>query len=279
MEVALKFRRGKINFPLLSRLQHDGVKDISMGRNDNEISAILFDLDGTIRHSRPRGIDIFHKLAFDLGVSFDDEVKKQAERWTHKYFAMSDAMQEDSLSTGGSLSGEFWLKYTRRHLERLGAPQDYLQELSIIITEKMDLSYQPESYISDDVMPALKILKGSGFTLGLITNRNQSITTLLAEHELDGIFDIILTAGEVGYWKPDPRIFYYALQVLKLDAGRAVYIGDNYFADVLGSRAAGLTPILFDPLEIYPSPGCMVIRSIGDLPVLFKSTEPLQPGT
>jgi HAD superfamily hydrolase (TIGR01549 family) len=247
-----------------------------MGQTSNEIGAIIFDLDGTIRHNRPRGIDIFHKLAFELGVSFEDDVKKQAERWTHKYFAMSDAMQEDILATGGSMSGDFWLKYARRHLEKLGAPQDYLEELSIIISEKMEASYEPESYVSEDVLPTLKTLKEDGFLLGLITNRTQSITSLLEELALDDIFDIALTAGEVGYWKPDPRIFQYALQTLKIATGTAVYIGDNYFADVLGSRSAGLIPVLFDPIGIYPAPGCTVIRSIGDLPVLFKSTEPLQ---
>jgi HAD superfamily hydrolase (TIGR01549 family) len=248
-----------------------------MGNNNDEISAIFFDLDGTIRQSRPRGIDIFHKLAYELGVCFDDEVKKQAERWTHKYFAMSDAMQEDILATGGSMSGDFWLKYARRHLERLGAPQDYLEELSIIISEKMEVSYQPESYVSDDVLPSLKLLKDNGFALGLITNRSQSIAALLEELGLDEIFDFTLAAGEIGYWKPDPRIFKYALQILKSEKKNAIYIGDNYFADVLGSRAAGMIPVLFDPIGLYPSPGCMVIHSIGDVPVLFRSTKPLQP--
>ena len=247
-----------------------------MGRNNNNISAILFDFDGTIRHNRPRGIDIFHKLAFELGVSFEAEEKKQAERWTHKYFAMSDAMQEDILATGGSMSGDFWMKYTRRHLERLGAPPDYLEELSIIISEKMDLTYHPESYISDDILPTLSVLKEEGFPLGLITNRSQPVTPMLEELNIIDLFDITLTAGEVGYWKPDPRLFQYALQILKIAPDAAVYVGDNYFADVLGSRAAGLTPILFDPIELYPSPGCVVIRSISDLHVLFKPTKSLQ---
>lgn len=246
-----------------------------MGQTVDEIAVILFDFDGTIRHSRPRGIDIFHKFALELGVSITDEIKKGAERWTHKYFAMSDAMQEDILATGGSIGGDFWLKYACRHLEQLGAPQDYLEELAMIISEKMDTSYKPENYVSEDVQPTLKMLKESGFPLGLITNRTNSITSLLEELKLDDIFDIALTAGEVGYWKPDSRLFEYALQILKIEPGVAVYIGDNYFADVLGSRAAGLVPVLFDPNGIYPAPGCSVIRAIGDLKLLFRSTEPL----
>lgn len=248
-----------------------------MGRNSDEILAILFDFDGTIRHSRPRGIDIFHKLAYELGVSFTDEVKIEAERWTHKYFAMSDEMKDDVLATGGSLSDGFWLKYTTRHLEFLGAPQDYLEELALILSEKMEMVYQPEDYISEDVIPTLKILRETGYPIGLVSNRSRPITDLLEELGLADLFQFTLTAGELGTWKPDPGIFLHAIDLLGIPPNKTVYIGDNYYADVLGSRAAGLIPVLFDPIGIYPSPGCATIHSIGDLQILFRSTEPLQP--
>ena len=136
------------------------------------ISAVLFDFDGTIRHSRPRGIDIFHKLAFELGVALTDEAKVEAERWSHKYFAMSDELKDDTLESSGSLEGEFWLKFARRHLKLLGAPEDYLDELAMILTEKMDIEYQPEDYVAIDVLPTLELLRDNGYQLGLVSNRS-----------------------------------------------------------------------------------------------------------
>ncbi|OGO19932.1 MAG: hypothetical protein A2Z14_00625 [Chloroflexi bacterium RBG_16_48_8] len=250
-----------------------------MGRTNDEISAILFDFDGTIRHGRPRGIDIFHKLAFELGVTFTAEVKIEAERWTHKYFAMSEELKDDVLEIGGFIHDDFWLKYTRRHLEFLGAPQDYLEELALILNEKMGLANQPEDYVSEDVLPTLKALRESGYQIGLVSNRSHSITSLLEKLGLGDVFHSILTAGEIGIWKPDPELFKHAIELISTDPKKTVFVGDNYYADVLGSRAAGLIPILFDPAGIYPSPGCAVIRSIGDLQVLFRSTEPLRPGS
>jgi putative hydrolase of the HAD superfamily len=238
-------------------------------------SAILFDFDGTIRHSRPRGIDIFHKLAFELGVSITDEVKIEAERWSHKYFAMSDELKDDTLESGGTLEGEFWLKFARRHLKLLGAPEDYLDELSMILTEKMGIEYQPEDYVALDVLPTLELLRSSGYQLGLVSNRSHSITELLEKLGLDKIFHIALTAGEVGIWKPDPGLFEHVLRFLKTAPKKTVYVGDNYYADVLGARAANLVPVLYDPQGIYPGPGCPAIRTMGDLRMLLQSSEPL----
>jgi len=250
-----------------------------MGSMNNVISAILFDFDGTIRQSRPRGIDIFHKFAYELGVSFTDEVKIEAERWTHKYFAMSDELKDDVLETGGSTSDDFWRKYTRRHLEFLGAPADYLEELAIILNEKIESANQPEDYVSEDVLPTLKAFRENGYQIGLVSNRSQSISALLETLGLGNVFQFVLTAGEIGFWKPDPKIFKHAVKLIGTDPQKTMFVGDNYYADVLGSRAAGLIPVLFDPIGIYPSPGCAVIHSIGDLQVLFRSTQPLQSDT
>jgi HAD superfamily hydrolase (TIGR01662 family) len=241
-----------------------------MERIGSEVSAVLFDFDGTIRHSRPRGIDVFHKFAIELGVSFPENVRISAERWSHKYFAMSEELREDVLSTGSTLGDGFWLKYARRHLEILGAPEDYLEELAVIITEKMETAYNPENYVAEDVVPTLKDLKERGYPLALISNRSQSIKSLLEELGLDVFFMLTLTAGAVGYWKPDPKLFQHAIHLLELDPSKTLYIGDNYYADVLGSRAADLIPVLMDPLGIYPSPGCPVIRTISDLQGLLN---------
>jgi len=192
---------------------------------------------------------------------------------------MSEELKDDVLNTGGTLDGEFWLKFSRRHLEFLGAPEDYLEELALILTEKMEVTYQPEDYISDDVLPTLEALRNSGYQLGLVSNRSHSIKDLLKELGLDKIFHIALTAGEVGLWKPDPGLFDHVLKFLDATPQETVYVGDNYYADVLGSRAAALIPVLFDPQGIYPAPGCPAIRTMSDLQVLLKSTEPLESDT
>jgi len=51
-----------------------------------------------------------------------------------------------------------------------------------------------------------------------------------------------------------------------------MYVGDNYFADVVGARGAGLQPVLYDPAGIYPEANCPVIVSLDGLLELFEKS-------
>jgi len=57
----------------------------------------------------------------------------------------------------------------------------------------------------------------------------------------------------------------------------AAYVGDNYYADVVGARAAGLHPILIDPLGIFPEAGCPTIRALGELEAVLAELSTAAP--
>ncbi len=73
-----------------------------------------------------------------------------------------------------------------------------------------------------------------------------------------GLFD----SGLVGVEKPDPRIFELGLREAGVVARDAVYVGDLYSVDVLGSRAAGIRPILLDPRGYWGPRDCAVARDL-----------------
>ncbi len=58
------------------------------------IQAILFDLDGTLRHDRPSYNDVFFQYAAELGVDGSEEKRRVALRWAHYYFAGSREITE-----------------------------------------------------------------------------------------------------------------------------------------------------------------------------------------
>jgi putative hydrolase of the HAD superfamily len=101
--------------------------------------------------------------------------------------------------------------------------------------------------------------------MGVISNRDQPFQELLHEHGIGEYFDFALAAGEVQVWKPDPGLFEHALERVGLAPADAIYVGDNYYADVVGSRSAGLKPVLYDPLGIFPDPDCTTIKSFDEL--------------
>jgi putative hydrolase of the HAD superfamily len=130
--------------------------------------------------------------------------------------------------------------------------------------------YRPESIVPEDVRRTLPQLKQAGYILAVISNRNEPFQQLLHEHGIGEYFDFSLAAGEVKVWKPDPGLFEHALQRVGLTPADVIYVGDNYYADVVGSRQAGLQPVLYDPLGIFPEPGCPTIKSFDELNSIIK---------
>lgn len=72
----------------------------------------------------------------------------------------------------------------------------------------------------------------------------------IARAGLEIFFADIIISEEVGFAKPDPRIFMLAIDSLKLPAYEILSVGDNPVSDIGGSQQAGLDTCLFlDPLR------------------------------
>jgi len=56
---------------------------------------------------------------------------------------------------------------------------------------------------------------------------------------LTRFFSVILTSGEYGIAKPDPRIFQEACRRAAVAATDAVYVGDDWSLDIVGSLGSG----------------------------------------
>lgn len=80
----------------------------------------------------------------------------------------------------------------------------------------------------------------------------------------------IVDSGAIGIAKPDPAIFHHALEVVGATADRAIHVGDAYQYDVRGARAAGVRPVLVDPLGIRADADCDRIASLTELVALLR---------
>ncbi|MGH2459467.1 MAG: HAD-IA family hydrolase [Chloroflexota bacterium] len=63
-------------------------------------------------------------------------------------------------------------------------------------------------------------------------------------------FDLILTSARVGYRKPRPEIFRFALELAGVEPGRALYVGDDPVCDRDGARAVGMPCLLVDRAKV-----------------------------
>ena len=62
----------------------------------------------------------------------------------------------------------------------------------------------------------------------------------MEELSLTKYFDGICLSSDAGVKKPSERFFNLLLEKYKLDKLSTVYIGNDYYSDILGARAAGL---------------------------------------
>jgi putative hydrolase of the HAD superfamily len=64
---------------------------------------------------------------------------------------------------------------------------------------------------------------------------------------LNSCFDIIIISEEVGFSKPDKRIFEFALNKLNVQPEDALFIGDDIVKDIGGCQNANIKGIWFNP--------------------------------
>ena len=139
-----------------------------------------------------------------------------------------------------------------------------------------------------DAIGALKSLRDRGFRLGSVTNRGYAGSRFWDEMRdlgLADLFEVVAVSCQVGYMKPHPRIFQYALDHMALDPAETVMVGDSLRADVEGAITVGMTavwrrPTANEPLEAtedIPEPGPLAphytidqLSEIKELPIFQK---------
>ena len=102
-----------------------------------------------------------------------------------------------------------------------------------------------------DALPALRQLRARGYRLGLVSNTPWGTPDYLWTGQLErfglaGFFEVACFSSDVGFRKPDPRIFRTALDLLGVPAARAIFVGDEPQADIGGARDAGLRTVWVD---------------------------------
>jgi HAD superfamily hydrolase (TIGR01549 family) len=228
------------------------------------INAIIFDLDGTLRHNIPSADDTQFYFANQLGASVPGDLQILGARWAHYYWAQSFELLRD-IEEYGDKDGDFWVNYSYRYLLSLTVPEERANHLAPLLAAQMELQYTPENYVFPETPNILQTLKSAGFTLGLVSNRSNPCHEECETLGLLQYFDFAYVAAEVDAWKPDPRIFDRALKMTHASPERIIYIGDNYYADIMGARKAGLQPVLLDEKGIFPEAECPVISKLGEL--------------
>lgn len=122
----------------------------------------------------------------------------------------------------------------------------------------------------------LAAIAATGVPIVIVSNADGTVDQVLAD---TGLLQVgpgpgtevlaIVDSGAVGVAKPDPAIFELALELVGATPDRAIHVGDAYQYDVRGARAAGVRPVLVDPLGIRTDADCERVASLVDVVALL----------
>jgi putative hydrolase of the HAD superfamily len=97
-----------------------------------------------------------------------------------------------------------------------------------------------------DTLPALDAWTAHGIPLGLISNFDTRIYTVLDVLGLTDYFESITLSTEIGAAKPARQVFEAALHRHGVAPAEAWHVGDSDRADFAGARAVGMQAVYLD---------------------------------
>lgn len=120
-------------------------------------------------------------------------------------------------------------------------------------------------YVPDAVLPPVRALREHGLRIVVVSNANGTLRAHLDRLRLTPLFDVVLDSADEGVEKPDPRFFEIALRKSGAERETTIHVGDLYYVDVMGARAAGVRGVLLDEGDLRPDADCPRVRSLGEL--------------
>lgn len=204
------------------------------------IKYIWFDLGYTLVYSKreKRLQDILLKIDKYIDIS---EIE-MAYHLTDKFF------MREHRGLLCQAKEKFMPLYLEKLLDTLHVELNEMKYLNTLLS----MEYTKESSVTewvayDSVTSILSALKCNSIKVGLISNWDNTSRSVLKQNNLEDIFHDIIISSEVGYEKPSKEIFTFALNKAKVHPDECLFVGDNYYDDVVGSNKVKMKALLINP--------------------------------
>lgn len=240
------------------------------------IRAVLFDLGDTLFHyERPSMTDLVR-----VGVRpMYERLGKQGYRlpaWNTYVRVMKSRF----------LWAYAWSRITRREVRLIEGIRGGNRRVGV----NLDLSQQSELcykvvfptlssffVLAEHVTEVLRELRDAGYRLGIISNTllpGPAVDSFLRDNDILDFFPVRVYSSEIGYMKPNARIFGPALEQLGVTAERTLFIGDHPVNDVKGPARVGMKTVLAvhgERIPRLPVRPDHIIRRLSELPGVLQS--------
>ncbi len=226
------------------------------------IRAIFYDAGHTLLKPRAEIDEVWDFLAHQLGISIAAEHRGPFPDVAAFFYSRLGSYASDRAAR------TFWTEYYGFALRDV-TPDLPVEEIRSAGEALYDWYNDPAQWQPfPETIEALEAGRARGLVQGVVSDWGSDLLPILHAHEITRLMDFVVASAVVGSSKPHRDIFLYALGRANVRAEETVYVGDSYLADVLGSRSAGLHPILIDRDGTAPPIDAPVVRSLTDVAVL-----------
>ncbi|WP_373543754.1 HAD-IA family hydrolase [Chamaesiphon sp.] len=195
----------------------------------------LFGVRGSVGH-------IYSQIASKYGVNCSPEL-------VNKYFYTAFKNSTPCVFPGVPTSDipmceyQWWRDINRQTFTAIGAIEQFA-DFELFFKELYWYFTTPAVWeIYPDTIAALTNWQRSNVQLGILSNFDSRLHTVLKVLDLDGYFSTVTISTEVSAAKPNAEIFTAALNKYQCLPQSAWHIGDSLEQDYLGADNAGLTAI------------------------------------
>lgn len=205
-----------------------------------KVRAVLFDAAGTLFTPRRSVGEIYGAIARRYGST-----------------ASTEAIQAAFLRHfrgAGPLSTQDQKRWWKNVVHHVFTDVGMVEQFDQFFEEVYDKFRNSQGWILfPETLEILNELKDRGLKLGVISNFDDRIYSVMESLNIRPFFDAVTISSETGYCKPQPQIFDAAISALEEPASRILLVGDSLEDDVLAGIRAGIHAILLDRHGRYSS--------------------------
>ncbi len=205
-----------------------------------KFSAVLFDAAETLFTTRGSVGEIYAGVARQYG-SQADPARIQTAFLTHFRGAGPVSTENEKA---------WWKAVVHSVFSEVGMVENFDEFFDRVYDQFRDSQGWMLFPETTDVLSELKRL---GLKLGIISNFDSRVYSVLASLGIRDYFDSVTLSSESGYSKPDPQIFQSAVGSLGVPASNILLVGDSPSDDVEPALAIGLSAVLIDRRDRYAS--------------------------
>ena len=226
----------------------------------NQITDVFFDLDHTLWDFEKNSALTFEKIFNQLNIHLKlDDFLAVYEGINHKYWKL---YRENKISQ---------TELRHKRLIKTFQAIDYAFDPDNIdlISDQYILNLSTFSNLFEGTLSLLQGLQQK-YQLHVITNGFEIVQHHKIKNSgLSPYFKNVFTAEKVGYKKPHPVIFEYALRQSNTAAVKSLMIGDSLEADIIGALNIGMQAIHFNSHHEPHHSHCLVVQNLDEIKALI----------